>query len=159
MEIRLINQEEVAEAVALLSGVVEDMPSYISHGEIQMGVADDANTLNASRHSIWRQYLLRQSERGGILIAVDGDEFCGFVCSEVSSDGGEKFGVICDLCVRKERRRSGIGTALANAAVKRFQSLGVQRVFLESGIHNLSAHEFFARLGFEPVSKVFMRPI
>ncbi len=76
---------------------------------------------------------------------------------EDSEDGGDHFGVLCDILVNPDIRGRGIGSALLDAALGWFASRGLKDVYLESGKDNHPAHEFFMSKGFFKVSEVYAR--
>ena len=68
----------------------------------------------------------------------------GFILARAA--GGEA--EVLALAVTPEARRSGIGTALVEAAATHALSLGAQALFLEVGVANLPARALYRRLGF-----------
>ena len=46
-------------------------------------------------------------------------------------------------------------TALMENAIAWLHSMGVTEVYLESGLHNHAAHEYFMRRGFRKVSEIY----
>ena len=57
-------------------------------------------------------------------------------------------GFIHDVAVREEGRRTGVATALIDAAIEWLRSRGAPRVVLWSAEQNAPAHRLFERLGF-----------
>ncbi len=55
---------------------------------------------------------------------------------------------IRSLCVSPEHRRRGVGSALVSAALEEAKALGLKRIFTLT-----RSPEFFAKLGFVPISK------
>lgn len=68
----------------------------------------------------------------------------GFVLMRAA--GGEA--EVLTLAVTPQARRSGIGTALVEAAATHALGLGAQALFLEVGVANLPARALYRRLGF-----------
>jgi ribosomal protein S18 acetylase RimI-like enzyme len=62
----------------------------------------------------------------------------------------EPAGFVHDVVVTGEARRSGVATALMDAAVAWLKSRGVPRVILWTAQQNQAAQTLFARLGFRP---------
>ena len=164
--IRTMTSEEIPQAIDLINTTVTDEPQYISHGEIQMCIADGPRKPSASRRDVWRRNytrLLAEYPRG-MLVAEHAGQIIGFVCAQIEcgEDSAEdpadanRFGVVGDVCVISEWRNHGIGTRLVRAAIDAFAQDNVRRVFLESGLDNSRAHSLFERLGFQRVSFVFM---
>lgn len=139
---------------------------YISHGEIQMGVGvghfeDGAfvTDLSPLARDAWMKYItgnITDSEGAAVYKAVDADGgLLGFCVAEIMEDGAEPFGMICDLLVKETCRCGGVGTALMENAFTWLRSKGVTDIYLESGMHNHSAHEYFVRRGFRKVSEIY----
>ena len=139
---------------------------YISHGEIQMGVGvghfEDGTfvtDLAPESRAAWMKYItgnISDSEGAAVYKAVDTEgNLIGFCVTEIMEDGAEPFGMICDLLVKENCRCSGVGTALMENALAWLRSMGVTEVYLESGLHNHAAHEYFIRRGFRKVSEIY----
>jgi ribosomal protein S18 acetylase RimI-like enzyme len=65
--------------------------------------------------------------------------------------------LVDQISVAPEARRSGIGTALLEAAVLLARDLKAQRIVLDSWDFNSEAHTFFERLGFRRFNFRFWR--
>ena len=87
--------------------------------------------------------------------AVRDGDIVGFCVTEITDDGADPFGMICDVLVKEECRIGGIGTELINRALEWLRQAGIKDVYLESGLHNHSAHEYFIRRGFKKVSEIY----
>ena len=139
---------------------------YISHGEIQMGVGEgrfeDGKFMTGvspqARH-YWMKYIhgnITDSDGAVVNKAVsDGGEILGFCVGEIMEDGADPFGMVCDVLVKESSRSGGIGTALLNSVLEWFREKGICDVYLESGLANHSAHEYFMRRGFVKVSEIY----
>ena len=79
----------------------------------------------------------------------------GFVLFGITDDGDAPFGVIFDLGVEPACRGQRVGQQLMERALAFFREQSVRDCYLESGINNHSAHEFFEHHGFRAVSSVF----
>ena len=146
---------------------LETHRGYISHGEVQMGVGKLTfdgekyvpSVVQESR-DLWLIYIKEHisSEDMAVFKAIllDGT-LAGFCVLEESEDGGEHFGVLCDILVDPAIRGRGIGSSLLDAALAWFASRGLKDVYLESGKDNHPAHEFFMSKGFFKVSEVYAR--
>jgi ribosomal-protein-alanine acetyltransferase len=77
----------------------------------------------------------------------DGEKLSGFIVARTISGEAE----ILNLAVATDCRRSGIASALWNAALKNFAMTGVQRIFLEVRASNLAAIAFYRKHGFAKV--------
>jgi GNAT superfamily N-acetyltransferase len=136
-------------------------PGYVSHGEIQMGVATGDGSPAPGGQEKWRRYIAAKiaGPLFRVLVHEQEGEIDGFIVLEVGEDGDAPFGVICDLLVLPGARGSGTGSALLADGFAWLRSRGVSAFYLESGIHNHHAHAFFQRHGFRTVSHVFRRDI
>lgn len=140
-------------------------PEYISHGEIQMGVGKGrmengeylAEVTPMARH-YWQQYI-----QGNILdedsavfkaVATEGS-IVGFCVCTIMRDGADPFGMLCDIMVDESFRGGGVGTELLTKGRSWFESMGVSEIYLESGLNNHSAHEYFMRRGFVKISEIY----
>ena len=139
---------------------------YISHGEIQMGVGvghfEDGTfvtDLAPEARAAWMKYItgnICDEEEAAVYMALDlNGGLLGFCVTEIMEDGAEPFGMICDLLVMENSRCGGVGTALMNNALSWLHSKGVTEVYMESGLHNHAAHEYFIRRGFRKVSEIY----
>lgn len=139
---------------------------YISHGEIQMGVGvgefrDGAfiTAVSPDARSNWMKYIhgnITDPEGAAVFKAVDADgEIVGFCVAEIMEDGADPFGMVCDVLVKESSRSGGVGTALLDRALAFFHSKGITDIYLESGLNNHPAHEYFMRRGFRKVSEIY----
>lgn len=155
--IRKIKEEDYTKVVNLFCNNIKNHKEYISHGEIQMGVANDSYDLSEDFRETWRNYLIYHvSKDSHIFVFEEDDKILGFIISEISSDLDHSFGVICDILIQKDARCKGIGTLLINNALDFFKENNIDQIFIESGLNNKLAHNFFENIGFKCVSKVFM---
>ncbi len=156
--------DETALAEIFLNHITSH-PEYISHGEMQMGVGigrleDGKMVAEVSPYArnIWLKYIRANMNDcdSSVYKAVAPDgEIVGFCVITIMNDGAEPFGMLCDLLVGGECRQKGIGTALFNKALEWFRSKGIADVYLESGLNNHAAHEYFMRRGFCKVSEIY----
>ena len=79
----------------------------------------------------------------------------GFCVVEIQEDGADPFGMVCDVLVKDEVRGTGVGTTLLETALSWLDSMGVKVVYLESGLKNHAALEYFMRRGFIKVSEIY----
>ncbi|WP_298614604.1 GNAT family N-acetyltransferase [uncultured Odoribacter sp.] len=139
------------------SSLIEIHKEYISHGELQMGIATDRGQLAKDYKTKWLQYLDRQSANpeNTILLYEEKGKIIGFTLFGITNDGAQPYGVIFDLGVAPACRGKHIGQQLLTKALDCFKALGIQNCYLESGIDNHSAHGFFRKNGFSAVSEIF----
>jgi [ribosomal protein S18]-alanine N-acetyltransferase len=91
------------------------------------------------------------SRLNGVLTLVsdkDG-EVGGFIVARQIADEAE----VLNLAVRRDRRRSGQGGGLLEAALAEFKARGVSRVYLEVRESNAVATMFYERHGFRQAGK------
>ena len=140
-------------------------PEYISHGEIQMGVGEgefEEGVLvarpSARAKECWMRYIHGDmtADDAAVFKAVSttGD-IIGFTVAEIQEDGAEPFGMVCDVLVDESLRCGGVGTALLQTALGWFKEMGIKDIYLESGLNNHAAHEYFMRRGFVKVSEIY----
>lgn len=143
---------------------ISSYPEYISHGELQMGVARAENSggeLKAcpsdNAEKFWMKYIEGKylSPDAEIFVAEEEGRTTGFCVTEIAEDGAAPFGVICDVLVDGCFRGRGTGTRLLDEAVGWLRNRGISDIYLESGKDNAKAHEFFCRRGFVHVSDIF----
>lgn len=138
-------------------------PEYISHGEMQMGIANASGQLAANGRQLWVQYIKKKiTGEGGdaqhpsvVLVYKDNGEIKAFCVLEILQDGDKPFGIICDMLVKPALRGNGLGKMLLIKAKEWFKSMGIKDIYLESGIDNHAAHAFFKKQGFREVSHIF----
>lgn len=155
--IRKLKECDYTKVVNLFCNNIERNKEYISHGEIQMGIANDSYCLSSYFREIWYKYLIEHvSKNSNIVVFEEDNKVLGFVISEITSDLDHSFGVICDVLVQKDIRGKGIGKILINDVLLYFKENNIDQIFIESGLDNELAHNFFENIGFKCVSKVYM---
>lgn len=140
-------------------------PEYPSHSDLMEGRAINPGEwspdLTASLANEFMALELSDSPftHPGTRIAVirENSKLLGFaVVSHILMTGGRpnpvRFGRLDDIVVDPDARGSGVGSALLSWIEKALKESGIERVFLESGIQNTKAHQFFARHGFDKIS-------
>lgn len=140
-------------------------PEYISHGEIQMGVGeghfDDGEFVTMPSpyaQKYWMKYIHADmtADDAAVFKAVSAEgDVIGFTVAEIQEDGSDPFGMVCDVLVDESLRCGGVGTALLETAIGWFRERGIVDVYLESGLNNHAAHEYFMRRGFVKVSEIY----
>ena len=135
--------------------------SYISHGEMQMGVALSNDEISDDAEKKWTYYIRKKINNRStkypsvVLKYLDEGKIVAFGVFEVSADGDKPFGIIGDMVVLRKYRGSGLGKKLLDEGLQWFAAMGIDDIYLESGLHNESAHRFFEKNGFERVSYIF----
>lgn len=139
---------------------------YISHGEIQMGVGtgyfkdgEFITGVASEARTAWMKYItgnLADQDGAAVYKAVDEDgHILGFCVTEIMEDGADPFAMVCDVLVKEECRTKGVGSALLDTAIGWLHSKGIYEIYLESGLRNHAAHEYFMRRGFKKVSEIY----
>lgn len=156
--IRKANLSDKAALCGLFSATLLSRKSYISHGEIQMGIALDETTLAPDFIDKWGVYIENHitDPFSKVLVYEADGSLLGFILGTKEEDGDKYFGVINDVCVDLSARNLGLGAKLMDAIFEWFDSENLESIFLESGVGNHDAHSFFEKRGFKVVSKVFM---
>lgn len=137
---------------------------YISHGEMQMGVGvpvivNGEIKGRPAKHGkdMWDKYIKTkfESPEASVMKCLCEGKIAGFCVTEITEDGADPFGIICDILVDSPFRSKGIGEALLNAGISWLRSHGIKDIYLESGKNNHSAHRFFESKGFRHISDIF----
>ena len=158
---------EDAEALAdIFFSHLNASPSYISHGEMQMGVGTGRFIGGVLKTEVapdgrekWMKYILTHIEDESfaeVWKAVDSQgKIVGFCVADIEEDGDEPFGMVCDVLVSPTFRGGGAGGALLNTAISWLRGRGIKDIYLESGKDNHAAHKFFEKRGFHHISEIF----
>lgn len=131
-------------------------PAYISHGEIQTGLAVDATHWAGDLGALYADDFLDMDHDQDILVARDAEgAIIGFAIVAWEETPRRKFAVLEDMAVDPARRSAGIGGGLVDHVEARVRAEGREWLFLESGLNNHNAHHFFEKHGFTTISHVF----
>ena len=132
-------------------------PAYISHSEIQTGIALDSEMPAPDGRTKWERYILGKitGSYSRVLIAEQDSELAGFVVQTLNTEYERTFGVIDDLLVVASLRGSGLGRDLLEAGITWLREQGACDIYLESGVSNHRAHAFFEHYGFRCISHMF----
>ena len=103
-------------------GHISANSEYISHGEIQMGVGvgrfvdgEFVTSVAPAAREQWLKYIngkIDSADAAVVFKAVSQGVIVGFCVVEITDDGAEPFGMVCDVLVNGECRKSGIGSLL-----------------------------------------------
>ena len=69
------------------------------------------------------------------------------------------FARVDSLVVDQEFRKFGIGKELMNVAEEYAKKIGCDRIFLTSGNHRQSSHDFYSHLGYVSNAKYFVKTL
>jgi GNAT superfamily N-acetyltransferase len=151
-----LSRIDVSGAVAIRPARDEDIARIVElfeHGSLTEGKEDPADL------APYRAALAEiASGAGGVLVAQLGEEVVG-VCQLIVFRHLQSKGGLCaeieSVHVHPDRRGSGIGRLLMEAAIARARELGCYRVQLTSNRARPDAHRFYAALGFDPSHQGF----
>jgi N-acetylglutamate synthase-like GNAT family acetyltransferase len=103
----------------------------------------------------------RGNVREGRRVAVARHEglILGIVVIGIHLKANNPHVVIEDLVVDQEKRGNGYGKEILNWVELQAAKMKAVDLFLESGIANEDAHDFFEKNGFEVVSKVMIKKV
>lgn len=166
MEIDFIEAslKNVEELKALFMGNLEENPSYISHGEVQMGVGElrvengeFQGYVAPNGSAMWEKYILEKISGSDavVYVAKVSGKIVGFCVADIEEDGAAPFGMVCDVLVLPDFRKSGVGGKLLEMAISWLRSMGIKDIYLESGKDNHAAHAYFEHKGFCHVSNIY----
>lgn len=155
--IRVAKITDTDSLVELFINNLEKHSEYFSHGEMQMGLKLVAGKVSKRGINLWKKYAQNKirNKDSKIFVYEDNNKITGFIIVEISEDGADPFGVICDLYVLPNNRTKGIGSSLFDIGIGWLRARGMKDFYLESGKDNHAAHAFFEKRGFGMVSHVY----
>ena len=159
MTIRVVKAHAaLTDLAALAARVIGTDTRYISHGEIQTGLSEDATHWSPHLAALFADDFAAIDDDRLVLAAYDPDDRpLGFAIIAWEQSSRRRFAVLEDMVVEPAARSLGIGAALLAAVEQRVAERGIDWVFLESGVRNERAHGFFERSGFATISHVFAK--
>lgn len=153
--------KDAPELCKLFFAVLRQHRSYSSHGEMQMGITDDKRRILDCAEENWCSYIIKKirnkdkAHPSVVLKYQKAGKLIAFGVFMITDDGYHKFGMICDMVVHPKFRRHGLGSELFGLGKDWFASHNITDIYLESGISNHSAHNFYKHRGFKCVSYVY----
>ncbi|KZD21448.1 hypothetical protein A4A58_13855 [Tardiphaga robiniae] len=157
---------DLADTISAMLLAIGD-PAYISHAELQYGIADNLGRWADNREARTRQYVASMlsaspdnaEERRVATITINAT-IVGFALVEITrTNPANPFAILHDVVFSPSVQGLGLGNALFDWLAEQCRAEGVQRFFLESGVDNHRAHAFFKRQGFLQTSIVMMRDL
>jgi len=145
--------------IEIREAVTADLPGILnlySDPEI-----DDGDTLSGpDAEALFRR--IRSYPSYAVYVAVLGDTIVGSFALLVMDNlghSGAPSGVIEDVVVDSEYRRTGIGTAMLEHAMAQCREHGCYKVSLSADVKRDTAHRFYESLGFERHGYSFVVPL
>lgn len=92
---------------------------------------------------------------GEFLIATNKEKILGYAIATLERDfkllglSSEKKGHLLKIAVRKEKRRSGIGSSLLKVLMSELKKRSADKMELEVRVQNKGARKFYRKLGFQ----------
>jgi GNAT superfamily N-acetyltransferase len=166
---RISIADRTSDAAALARLFSDNLtPSYISHSELQGPRAVRPGEWTKDIEVVLREEIAERLHEPmdafpndkfwrGVIEAREDDELVGIAFVTQSCNANVPFGIVEDVVVAEKLRGQGRGEAILRWIIESLRRRGINRVFLESGITNDSAHHLFEHLGFKTVSIVMMR--
>lgn len=150
--------EALAQLAAMAAKVIGVDTRYISHGEIQTGLSDDATHWSPDLAELFADDFAELDDTRLVLAAYDqGGVPLGLAIIAWEETARRRFAVLEDMVIEPSVRSRGMGASLLAAVEQRVAARGIDWLFLESGLRNERAHGFFERNGFDMVSHVFAK--
>lgn len=139
-----------------VSDVIRRDPRYISHGEIQTGLSPDGAAWATDLHALMREDFAGLGPERRVVAAQDAEGgLAGAAVVLTVHDDRAHYVVIEDIAVAPDSRSRGVGRAMVAFIEASARDEGAAWAFLESGLDNETAHDFFERQAYRPLSKVF----
>ncbi len=96
---------------------------------------------------------LMKSDKGLVLVALDGDEVIGYSISEIKDpprgSTRTEYGYIHHMAVTESHRRAGVGEMMFDKILEWFKLKGMDRIELDITSKNYVSSSFWGKLGFE----------
>jgi GNAT superfamily N-acetyltransferase len=141
-------------------------PDYISHAELQGERALSPTEWRPDLREVLRAEIAPRLAGGSpgpdsqaIAVAEQGGVLLALAYVTFAASAPVPFAIGEDLIVSPGARSHGVGKAMLDWLADEARARGIRRLFLESGITNKRAHDFFEREGFRPTSVVMMKSL
>ena len=93
------------------------------------------------------------SDKGLVLVALDGDEVIGYSISEIKDpprgSTRTEYGYIHHMAITEKYRHTGVGEKMFNEILKWFKSKGMGRIELDITSKNYVSSSFWGKFGFK----------
>lgn len=149
-----------AAAAAFAGRVIGAGTAYISHGEIQTGLADAPGRWSPDLARLYADDFAGLGDGRDLLLARRADgSIAAMAVVAWEASARRAFAVLEDMAVDSDLRSTGLGAAMIGEIEAAVRARGIEWLFLESGLRNERAHHFFERHGFQPMSHVFAKKL
>lgn len=132
--------------------------TYISHGEMQMGLSTDGYSFTEDFKEKWIDYFDRQTKDESVFTLVcydEASELAGFIIFGIESDFAENYGILYDFFVRIKYRGTGLADKLLLEAFRTYKPYNIKDLYFESGANCHRAHAYYKRKGAKHISNVY----
>lgn len=156
LTIRDAKKTDIPEIISLFSNAYKN--NYISHGEIQLGIADSEAILNPEGLTIKRkelETLLDSSEAFiRVMYSYSNNIIAGVIIFNIVSQypWSKKYGVISDIVIDSNFRHMGLGQKLVKDAENLLKTYSIKDIFIEISNKNTISKAFFSKSGYKAVS-------
>lgn len=142
-------------------------PSYISHSELQEQRAVALGEWRADLPAVFMAQVHETlaldpaTAHARVAVARTGGALAGFALVSIDDTrrAARSFATLDDLVVDARFQGQSLGGQLFDWVCTELQRRGIQRLFLESGIGNTRAHDFFHARGCETVSVTMLKEL
>jgi GNAT superfamily N-acetyltransferase len=143
---------------------------YISHGEIQIGRAinnqewspDLLDVLAEEFNGLVEGFVdIKSWPRIAVGVINDNNDnlACLAIVNVHRDSATHSYAVFEDIVVHRDVRGQGVGAALIHWLEEAVTEEGCSEIFLESGLGNEKAHNFFHHQGFQTCSVTMVKPL
>ncbi len=159
MVFRKLEEAYVEEAAEIMTDAL--LGNYITHVEIQMGIATGPYTPSPDAKHIIRGQLtdLLSDDDACVLMALDAGMLAGVGIGRIEEEYGHRYGDFWDVVVKPEFGRRGIGGRLIEMIHSFFGERGVGAIYLDVNPNNGAAISLYRRLGYETVTHVMRKAL
>jgi [ribosomal protein S18]-alanine N-acetyltransferase len=99
-------------------------------------------------------YFLHHPRSWSLVAEQQDGSIAGFSIVDWKLEAGQKVGHFITIDVAPERRRSGLGRRMMQAAEQHFVQLGCKAAMLEVGVGNPAAQAFYERMGYRETGRI-----
>jgi len=137
--------------------IANTTPVYISYGELQCKRAKSPTEWSDNLYKVLLSEFKSaiKSTKYSLIKVELGSEIIAMALINFDKD----YAILEDGIVKQEYRSKGVGKEMLNYVEAYLKKKGIKKIFLESGIFNMKAHNFFEVNGYKVVSKVFYKKL